>query len=199
MTRPLSDCIEAYQRGEGDAPVELLKAAEPLLRRYVQTSMGEKLRSLEESIDISQSLMLAFHVQVSGRKVEFENEAALKGYLRSMVRHKLANRADAMKAKKRGGGATPQSLDGEASLPLPTNDLTASMVFRVQETKTQIDAELDAEEQAILEGRLMGLTNKEIADRLGKTADAVRMVWNRSRSRIVQRQILRDPNARAGE
>jgi len=193
MKRPLNDCIDAYRRGEKGAPLELLVAAEPLLRRYVQTSMGDKLRSLEESIDVSQSLMLAFHVQVSAHKVEFENENALKGYLRTMVRHKLANRADAMSAAKRGGGAIPASLDDEASLPLPTNDLTASIVARVSETKSQIDEELDEEEQAILEGRLMGLTNREIADRLGKTADAVRMVWNRSRSRLVQRQILRDP------
>lgn len=195
MAKQLPEKLAAYRSGDSAAQQEVLSEVETFLRTCVRGKMGSKLRSLEESIDLTQSLMLAFHMAASQGKVDVPNSAALKAYLRSMVRNKLANRADAMKAIKRGGGKLPTSLnvnlDEEASLPLPADDLTASMVYRVKETKERIETEISDEEQRILEGRLMGRTDREIAEDIGKSPDAVRMIWRRARQRLVNRRILR--------
>ena len=192
----LEHLLTAYCTEGTDAQQEFLEAVQPLILKYVQQAMGAKLRTLEESVDISQSLLLGIHMRMASGEMRLENEGALKAYLRAMVRNKLAKRASAMNAIKRGGGSQPMSLDAaiddEASLPLPTDDLTASVVARVKETKERIDGEMSEEERFILEGRLMGRTDREIGEDLGKTPDAVRMIWSRSRKRLVGRGILRD-------
>jgi len=194
----IPDQLRAYRAGDSQARDEVLGQVEGLLRHYVRGEMGAKLRSLEESIDLTQSLMLAFHMAASDGKIGVSNEPGLRAYLKSMVRHKIANRADMFSAQKRGGGKLPTSLtrdhlDDEASLPLPADDLTASVVFRVKETRERIEEHSSEEERTILEGRLLGRTDREIADDLGKSPDAVRMIWQRARARMVQQKILRDP------
>ena len=194
--KQLEELLTTYGTKDTDSQQEFLEAVQPLILKYVQQSMGMKLRALEESVDISQSLLLGFHMRMVSGEVRLENEAALKAYLRAMVRNKLAKRSAAMNAVKRGGGSQPLSLDAaiddEASLPMPVDNLTASVVAHVKETKERIDSEIGEEEQFILEGRLMGRTDREIAEDLGKTPDAVRMIWSRSRERLIGRGILRN-------
>ena len=64
------------------------------------------------------------------------------------------------------------------------------MAAGVAEIRARISAELSDEEQAILKGRLEGRTNKEIAEKMGKSPDAVRMAWNRARENLVAKGVL---------
>ena len=194
--KDIPDRLRAYRAGDPEVSDEVLGHVEGLLQRYVRGEMGPKLRSLEESVDLTQSLLLAFHMAASDGKIGAGDEPGLRAYLKSMVRHKIANRADRIGAQKRGGGRLPASLDSnfddEASLPLPADNLTASVVFRVKETRQRIEEHSSEEERVILEGRLLGRTDREIAAELGKSPDAVRMIWQRARARMVQQKILRD-------
>ena len=49
---------------------------------------------------------------------------------------------------------------------------------------------LDPDERVIFVGKLTGRTNREIAEGLGKSPDAVRMIWNRARERLVSRGVI---------
>ena len=112
------------------------------------------------------------------------DQAAMAAYLRTMIRHKLANLSDRVRALKRGGGAKDLGIDEEEGIQLPALDPTASMVAGTAEMRRKIEEALSPEERAILEGRLAGRTNADIGERIGKSADAVRMVWNRARVKL---------------
>jgi RNA polymerase sigma factor (sigma-70 family) len=190
MTRPIPDLITAYQQGDAAAQQELLECLETQLRGLVRALLGKQIRTERESVDVCQSLLLAFHLQAKAGKVKLDSEEALRGYLRAMIRHKLANLSDRIKTAKRGAGKQPASAE---DLPLPSFDPSASMVAGTAEMRIQLEQVLEREELAILEGRLAGRTNQEIADDLGKTADAVRMTWNRAREKLVAQGILSAP------
>lgn len=65
------------------------------------------------------------------------------------------------------------------------------MVAGTAELRKKLEGALTPDELTIFEGRLAGRTNQEIGDALGKAPDAVRMIWNRAREKLVQRGILR--------
>ena len=109
-----------------------------------------------------------------------------------MIRHKLASLAQHMRRAKRGGGAQRLSVD-EEGLQLPALDPSASMVAGTAETRRKLERVLTRDEMLILEGRLAGKTNREIAKALEKTPDAVRMTWNRARDKLVREGILKEP------
>jgi RNA polymerase sigma factor (sigma-70 family) len=188
--RTLADLLEGYRRGDAAAQTELLTRLEAQLRALVRALVGKQIRTERESMDVCQSLLLAFHMQAQAGKVAFENEEAFKGYLRTMIRNKLANLADRLKTAKRGGGAAAMDA-GE--LQLPAFDPSASMVAGTAELRKRMEGALGEEERAILEGLLAGRGYAEIAGELGKSPDAVRMAWNRARERLVAGGILRPP------
>jgi RNA polymerase sigma factor (sigma-70 family) len=190
MTRPIPDLIAAYQQGDTAAQEELLEKLETQLRGLVRALLGKQIRTERESMDVCQSLLLAFHLQAKHGKVKIDSEEALRGYLRAMIRHKLANLSDRIRTAKRGGGKAPASAE---ELALPSFDPSASMVAGTAETRMKLEQALEKEELVILEGRLAGRTNQEIAEELGKSADAVRMTWNRAREKLVAQGILRGP------
>jgi RNA polymerase sigma factor (sigma-70 family) len=187
MTRPLPELIEAYKTGDATAQTELLEKLETQLRGLVRALLGKQIRTERESMDVCQSLLLAFHLQAKQGKVKIDSEDALRAYLRAMIRHKLANLSDRIRTAKRGGGKAPASAE---DLALPSFDPSASMVAGTAEMRAKLEQVLEKDELAILEGRLAGRTNKEVANDLGKTPDAVRMTWNRAREKLVQRGIL---------
>jgi len=196
----LQELMRRYKAGDESAQQELLEQMETQLRGLVRLLMGKQIRTERESIDVCQSLMLAFHMRAAEGKLEIDSEEALRAYLRGMIRNKMANLSDRIKTAKRGGGAQPVSLerarpgDDEEmpALQVPAHDPSASMVARTAELRRQLEAVLSPDELAILEGRLAGRTNQEIADETGKTADAVRMTWNRAREKLVSRGLIPD-------
>lgn len=181
--RDVDELLQAYQGGDAEAEAELLERAEVLLRRLVRRQIGYGIRSDRDSADVCQSLLLAFHEQARSGKVDFENEAALVGFLRTVVRNKMVNLSERIRAAKRGGGVSRVSLDVVAA-HLPALGPSASEVAGTDELFERIDAVLSPEEQAILRGRLAGRTNREIGETLGKSPDAVRMLWNRAKDKL---------------
>lgn len=183
MAEPsIPELLAAYRAGDARAQEALLARLEPVVRGFVRQQMGKKLRSVEESTDLAQSVLLALHLRAEAGKLDVDDEQKLHALLRVMLRNKLANRADLLKAAKRGSGERPAPLETDVA----AGDPTASVLAGVAEMKRLLLRELDAEEMAILEGRLAGRTNEEIAAELGTTADAVRMRWNRARDRLVR-------------
>lgn len=189
--KTLAELLEGYRRGDPEAQTELLTRLEAQLRMLVRALVGKQIRTERESQDICQSLLLAFHLQAGAGKVAFENEEAFKGYLRTMIRHKLANLADRIKTTKRGGGAAAVPQE---ELQLPAFDPSASMVAGTAELRQKMEGALGEEERAILEGLLAGRGYAEIAGELDKSPDAIRMAWNRARDRLVAQGVLKPPS-----
>ena len=192
MKRKLSQLLEEYRRGDDEARQELMEHIEKLLLPLVRKFMSSRLRLDRESIDVCQSLMMDFHSRAEQGKLDLESEQALRGYVRAMVRHKLANLADRMNAARRGGKAPRTSLD-DSDPQAPSSVASPSLLIYAAEIHNRLREELTREEFAIFEGRIGGRTNAEIAEELDKSPDAVRMTWNRARDRLVQRGIVDGP------
>ena len=185
--------LERYRAGDGEAQEQLLMRLETLLRALVRSLVGKQIRTERESLDLCQSLLLAFHIQAQDGRIDIPNEKALTGYLRTMVRHKMANVSDHIRRQKRGGGKQPVGLDAGADgdgIQLPAFDPSASMVAATAEARRAIEDCLSEDEREIFEGRLAGLSNVEIAERTGKNADAVRMAWKRAREKLASRGVF---------
>ena len=197
VEKSLTDLFEDYRVGDAAVQEQFLCRIETRLLRMVRRLIGPQIRNLRDSVDLTQSLLLSFHQSAMEGKVEVESDVALDAYLRTMVRHKLANVSDHQKAAKRGGGKQPLSLDtpaedGEGPAPKAL-DPTASMFARVSETIQRLGRALNAEEMEIFRGRIAGRSNVEIAAKLGKTPDAVRMTWARARAKLVRDGVLEEP------
>ena len=108
-----------------------------------------------------------------------------------MVRHKMANLSDRQNAARRGGGATGSPSE-DADVAAPEATFSPNLLTYAAEIHTRIRTELSEEEFVILDGRLSGRTNQEIAESLNKSADAVRMTWNRARQRLIERGIIEE-------
>ena len=192
---PAWELLRAYERGDPEARQQILERVEGISKTYASQEMGYGLRSLEESVDVAQSVILAFHLGAAAGKVDLPGDQALNAYVRGMVLNKLANRSDKRKTARRGGGRKPFSIEGTLgeSLDLKTPDPSASAIAHVEETQRKIEAELSEDERVVFEGRLLGWTYHEIADQLGKSEDAVRMIWTRARERLIQLGVVDAP------
>ena len=189
VPKSLRKLLEAYQTDDDKDREELLGRIADLLLPVVRRFMSTRLRLDRESIDVCQSLLLDFHKRAKQGQIEMESEAALRGYIRTMVRHKLANLSDKMNTAKRGGGKQGSSL--ESSEPsAPSFAASPSVLAYAAEIHGLLTGELSEEERAIFDGRLEGRTNQEIAESLEKSPDAVRMIWNRARTRLTEHGVL---------
>ena len=194
----INELLARYKTGDIEAQDQLLMRLETLLRALVRSLVGKQIRNERESLDLCQSLLLSFHIQAKDGRLDIPNEKALTGYLRTMVRHKMANVSDHINRHKRGGGKQPLAIDAPLGghdddgpgIQLPAYDPSASMVAATAEARRNIEDCLTPDEQAILEARLSGNTNIEIAERLGKQPDAIRMTWNRARTKLIERGVF---------
>lgn len=185
VTRSLRELLDAYYEGDDSAREEVLARIERLLLPVVRSLMSSRLRVERDSMDVCQSLLLDFHARAESGSLDLETEKALGGYIRAMVRNKLANLSDRMGATRRGGNTKAVPLEG-AALPAAPAWSSPSVLVYAAEIHQRIAEELSEEEWRILQGRLAGRTNREIAAELDKSPDAVRMVWNRTRERLIR-------------
>jgi DNA-directed RNA polymerase specialized sigma24 family protein len=127
-----------------------------------------------------------------------------RSFLLAAVTHFLANRVDADRAQKRGGGRTIVSLDAEdaegAYRSEPANSLTPEELFEYRWAKTLLEQSLEQLRQRCAGENFQELkpflTGEELygdscatAQRLGMSASAFKVAVHRLRKRY--RQVLR--------
>ena len=118
------------------------------------------------------------------QRAEFETErgASRSTFLRRVVRAKLLDIERAWKAKKRGEGQRPLSLD----TPISPDDSEASTLAEVLPARGDLGSDiaaaldrrrltthLSARQREIIAGVLAGLTKNELSSRLGVSRDTL--------------------------
>ncbi len=172
------------------SPAERERAFEEVLRLlsiFVRSSIGPGLRRNRESVDICQSVAKSLVMDLRDGKLEFESEAALVGYLQTVVRSKLAEAARHDRALKRGGTDAPGGAHASAALPVdfvPARGATASVGAIEAEALEAVMGELTPDEQELVRLRRAGLEWVQISDRLGKSSSALRKEWSRMQERL---------------
>lgn len=107
----LHSLLTLARSGDERAGDQAFREVSRLLTIFVRAGMGHRLRDHRESADVCQSIARSFIEDHAAGAVKFENEAALVGYLKTVVRSKLAMLARHDGAMKRGGGAARVGLD----------------------------------------------------------------------------------------
>lgn len=163
---------------------ELLLRHLPGVRAFVRRQMGPKLRSMEESRDLTQSV--AREALQHADRFRSGSESGFSDWLLTTARRKVLHRAEYWHAQKRQvdqvagaeGSVTAQPAPGRG----PAEAAAASDLWRV------IDAAFAAltpdQREVVLSHQIGGQSHVEIAARLGKSPEAVRSIHARAMARL---------------
>lgn len=154
-----------------------------LLTIFVRGSMGAQLRRQRESLDVCQTVARSLVADIQHGRLSFPSEAALVGYLQTVVRTKLAELARRDGALKRGGGREPAAL-GTHDVHAGAFDPTASVEAVGNEAARRAMEALTPEEQDLIRMRRSGMEWEQIAARTGRSSAALRKEWSRLMARV---------------
>jgi RNA polymerase sigma-70 factor (ECF subfamily) len=97
-----SDLVRRVRTGDQDAAAELVPRYEPAIRRAVRVRLvDDRLRHQFDSMDVCQSVLASFFVRAALGQFESEMSEQLLELLATMVRNKVANRAQQQRAARR--------------------------------------------------------------------------------------------------
>lgn len=150
----------------------------------VRLRMGKELRSKMESTDLAQDALIHALQGLGG--FTYENEGDLVRWLSKIAENTLRDNLDKLHAEKRDirkevrpgnyGQTTGGRFVGTAG---PIDATTPSVIMSRREELDRLEKAIDvlkAEyKEVIVLTKIEGLSYEEIGDRLGKSADAVRM------------------------
>lgn len=171
------DLLRLACRGVGGAFDELYRRHRDELLLAVRAGMGPGLRAAIQTEDVLQSVaMEAFELLRRGAEPP---HTGFRGLLRRIVRHRLVDKARALRRQKRAG-TVPLSLAEHVATPVPPSYSDA----RYERLERALLA-LPAEQSEVLQMRRFdGLSSQEIAARTGRTDDAVRKLMSRAMARL---------------
>lgn len=161
-----------------------------LLMIMVRARMSPKLRASRESVDVCQSVAKSFVEDWQSGRLKFENEAALAGYLQTVVRNKLADLSRRDTAARRGGGVLPVAIDSDHGVSegaIAAQQPGASTMAEARELNDRLLGEITPEEHQLIDLRRRGLEWEQIADIMHESSAALRKRWSRLQERIGDR------------
>ena len=163
-----------------NAYAELLR----IVRLLVRSGMGVKLRNHRDSGDVCQSIARSFVQDHRAQSIKFNSEGELVGYLKTVVRSKLATLARSDGATKRGGGATALPYHDDSIGSEFTSPGEASATIRTTDAMQVVQNCLSEDDLEIARLRLGGLDWEQIAERMGQDSQALRKRWSRLVARL---------------
>jgi len=169
------DLLERARQGDRGAFDEISKLYRLRLLALVRSRMGRGVRQVLEPEDIVQEAF-ARSWEVLGR-FQWRGEASFFRWLSAIAEHLI------LKASQKAGRA-PLSLDKD----IPVRGPSPSKAMRRDERFERLEASLQqlppAEREAIRLARIDGLPVREVAKRMGKSAEAVKKIITRALRRL---------------
>lgn len=180
--------VELFRRvrlGDAEAIESLVRRYEPIIRVAIRARLNDSgLRSLLDSIDISQSVLGNFFVRAAAGQFELEQPAQVVKLLVTMARNRLTNHIVQQRTARRDHRRNQPSHNGQAEAIDPGPSPSATM--SAQELLQAFRSRLSAEERQVVELRTQGQTWQQIAAELGGTPDGLRMALGRALDRITR-------------
>jgi RNA polymerase sigma-70 factor (ECF subfamily) len=163
---------------------ELVARYLPGVRAFVRLHMGAKLRAVEESCDLTQSV--AREILQHQDRFQTGGETAFREWLYTTARRKILNRIEHWNAQKR---SVPDGEGLDAVLQTYAGvDPTPSEVASSRENLLAVEAAFDQltpeQREVLVANKMIGSSHVEIAARLGKTPEAVRAICARGMARL---------------
>jgi RNA polymerase sigma-70 factor (ECF subfamily) len=173
--------VERWRAGDDQAARQLFNEYADRLVALARRRLSQRLASRVDPEDVVQSVFRTFFVRVKEGRFRIEEQDDLCKLLMRITVHKTLRQVEFHKAAKRDPGMERaqgeqgqeellQALDGE-----PSPEAAATFIDQMEHFLNQ----LRPDEREILEMRIQGYTNEEIASKLG--------IYDRKIRRIVER------------
>jgi RNA polymerase sigma-70 factor (ECF subfamily) len=192
MSQTFADLVEEARRGDRGALEDLLQSQLPGLRAYVRLRSGALLRAKESTSDLVQSICREALLDLSSFSGSHEN--VFRQWLYSIAYRKILDRHRFFTADRRAAarerpirsGASASTDQGllqcYATLCTPSREAEArEEIARIERA---FDALPDDYREVLTLARIVGLSHREIAERLGRGEEAVRKLLSRARARL---------------
>ncbi|MFC1634197.1 RNA polymerase sigma factor [Planctomycetota bacterium] len=181
--------VALAQEGDQTALNQLCRVYSEQVRRIIRFRLHQKLRSKLDSIDVVQDVLI---LAMGGLKdFTYRNEGDFLRWLSRIAENRLRNIFDEFHADKRDirkeipfkeQRRSAGSALGGAYGPMGTT--TPSLILSKKEALDRLERALDElkpeYKEVIVLKRIEGLSYTEIANRLGKSAEAVGMLLSRA-------------------
>lgn len=167
---------------------DLLLEELPALRAFVRLRFGNRLREIESSSDVIQSVCR--ELWRDRREFEFRGRDAFRRWLFLAAARKLADRGRrALREPRAGGSVEPRDASGDpALLDCCRTILSPSAIASRDEEAIRAEAAFerlpDDHREAILLCRVLGLSQAEAAEQMGRTEEAVRKLVSRGLAKL---------------
>lgn len=168
---------------------ELLRSHLGGLRAFVRLRLGEGLRTKETSLDLVQSVCREVLGDLD--RFEYRGEGSFRHWLFLRAEHKIRDRGRFWSREKResaretalpGEGEAGELMGQYASFFTPSRAATAKEELDRLEAKfTQLP---ESQREVILLARVVGLSHREVAERMGRTPLATRTLLSRALARL---------------
>lgn len=207
MNEDVGRLAERAAGGDRAALERLLELYLPELRAFVRLRTGPLVRARESSSDIVQSVCR--EVIQHAERFQFPSEVAFKQWLYTTALRKIVNRKDFYLAQKRdaqrevpfadGDDSTSdqQLLDCYRSFASPSRQ--AMVREEVERVERAFEGLPDEYREVITLAHVVGLSRAEIAEQMGKSEGAVRVLLHRALARVSTLLTGPDPGEPTGK
>ncbi|MHB1035057.1 MAG: RNA polymerase sigma factor [Pirellulales bacterium] len=170
---PDGELLAALRDGDEDAAAALFKRYHLKIRNFARGEMGPLLRGTEESWDVAQSALLSLFTRGRDGKIQLGSDDSLWPLLAKITLNKVRSRGKFW-TRQRRDRRRQVSLEDCGSVDVT---LTPEAEARFDEAKQELLARLrDAKRQEMAQYFLDGLSEEEIARRMGVHKRTVRRV-----------------------
>ena len=175
--------------GDESALEQLCRVYSERVRWIVRLRMGGELRSKLESMDLAQDVFISALRDLEN--FTYRNEGDFLRWLSKIAENRLRDNLDRLHANKRDirkevqlKSYEPTTGDSFVAALGPIDTTTPSVIMSRREDLARLARAIDAltseYKEVIVLTKIEGLSYKEIAESLGKSSDAVRMLVSRA-------------------
>lgn len=183
------ELVTLAKHGDESALNKLYRAYVERVRWMVRINMSKELRAKLESMDLVQDALI--HALQGLGDFTYKNEGDFVRWLSKIAQNALRDNLDKLHADKRDirkevalGGYGPTTGGRRLGAPVPIDRTTPSVIMSKKEDLAKLENAIDVLKpeyrEVILLTKIEGLSYREIGDKLGKSADAVRMLVSRA-------------------
>jgi len=181
--------VALAQSGDESAREQLYRAYGPRVLWLVRLRMGKELRTKLESVDLVQEVLFSTFKDL--QNFTYKNEGDFIRWISRITENRLCDNLNRLHAVKRDirreirlDNNSPTLADSLAAAMEPIDVTTPSAIVSKREDFEKLAKAIDSLKpeyrKVIILTKIEGLTYKEIADKLDKSADAVRMLFYRA-------------------
>jgi len=187
--------LESASQGDESAVETLLRRYLPGLRAFIRLRSGPLVRARESSEDLAQSVCREVLQHID--RFQHGNETGFKHWLFTTAMRRIQNKHEYWKAQKRDA-ARDVPIDAGRSEGMNEALLTCYRSFsspsqhamaneELERIERAFDALTDEEREVISLARIVGLSHREIGEKLGKSEGATRVALHRALIKLAER------------